>query len=67
MFMPQFIQTTDKLLNDPEYLRKHQMDITVKTTGTTGADEEEKSESEDETHNKEHKTIKMVYYWYINV
>lgn len=29
MFMPKFIQTTDRLLADPELLKEHQMDIKV--------------------------------------
>jgi hypothetical protein len=29
MFMPKFIQTTDRLLSDPELLKTHQMDIKV--------------------------------------
>ena len=28
-FMPKFIQTTDRLLSDPELLRQNQMDIQV--------------------------------------
>ena len=27
--MPKFIQTTDRLLSDPELLKQHQMDIKV--------------------------------------
>ena len=33
-FMPKFIQTTDRLLSDPELLRQNQMDIEVKEGGT---------------------------------
>lgn len=57
--MPQFIQTTDKLLNDPEYLKHHQMDIQVKSNDQA---EDEKSESEDDKQaDDKHKTINMVY------
>lgn len=46
-FMPRFIQTTDRLLSDPELLKQHQMDIKVVDKEAAVDSSEEQKRDED--------------------
>ena len=65
MFMPMFIQTTDRLLSDPELLKSHQMDIQVVDNTMNGEEDnnqqdEEIKQSTPVQQDDEHKLIQMV-------
>lgn len=65
MFMPMFIQTTDRLLSDPELLKSHQMDIqvvdnTMNGEGDNNQQDEEIKQSTPVQQDDEHKLIQMV-------
>lgn len=66
-FIPVFIQTTDRLLSDPELLKTHQMDIkVVDKNAAIEATEESKHEEDHEMSQQEEETenrlIQMVSY-----
>ena len=62
--MPEFITTTDRLLSDQEYLKRHQMDIKVKERSNGSGDDDnissdEGGKSEDEEEEEKGPTIEM--------
>jgi hypothetical protein len=57
-FMPKFVQTTDRLLSDPELLKTHQMDIKVIDKD---AQKDEEMVIDEEQKQGDAKLINMVY------